>query len=77
MYNLRVNSDIFESKFSCSCDERDHYSKSDIYGKVYLGMAILCLGHGFTNPDGFNPGINVADCGCANHFEENRISPSQ
>lgn len=75
--SLRVNSDFCELKFPCSCDEDDHYSKNGIYRKVYLGMAILCLGNGFTNPDGFDPGMNDAGCGCADHFKENRISPPQ
>lgn len=72
--NLRVNSDFCEPKFPCSCDEDGLYSKSGIYRKVYLGMAILRLGNGFTDPDGFNPGMNDAACGCADGFEENRIS---
>lgn len=74
--NLSVNSDFYEPKFPCSCDENDHYSKSGIYRKVYLGMAILCLGNACTNTDGFNPGMNDAGCGCADHFEENRTSPN-
>lgn len=74
--NLRVNSAFCELKFPCSCGEDDHYLKSGIYRQVYLDMAILCLGNDLTNPDGFNPGMNDAGCGCADHFEENRITPS-
>lgn len=73
--NLRVNSGFCEPKFPCSCDENYHYSKSGIYKKVYSVMAILCLGNGFTNPDGFNSGMNDAGGGSADNVEENRISP--
>lgn len=73
--NLKVNSGFCEPKFPRSCDENYHYSKSGIYKKVYLVMAILCVGNAFTNPDGFNSGMNDVGGGSADNFEENRISP--
>lgn len=83
--NLTVNSDSCELKFLCCSDEHDRYSKSGIYRKDSLGMAILCLGNVFTIADGFNPRMDDVESGCAQenfeevkafHFEENRISPN-
>lgn len=83
--NKRVNSDSCELKFLCCCDEDDHYSKSGIYRKDSLGMAILCLGNVFAIADEFNPRMNDVESGCAEenfeevktfHLEENRISPN-